>query len=367
MYNWQRRNRRPPWWPENEAWPPEGPAWHRVRGRFFRRVAAGFGLMFFFSVFMCTIGLYLLAGALGNINLPIGTALVGLFALLLFAFAGVFVMARIVRRAAVPIGDLLEAAGRLAEGDYSFRVKESGPREVRALAGAFNSMAARLQAQNEQRRELLADITHELRTPLTVIQGNLEGLIDGVYLRDDARLGMILDETRVLSRLIDDLRTLALSESGALKLQKTPADLGALAGEAIAAFRAQADASGIVLQVDAAPDVPAVRVDPARMREVLSNLIVNALHYTPPGGTVRVTCTREQDSVTLSVGDTGSGIPPDDLPHIFDRFYKSPHSRGSGLGLAIAKNLVEAHGGSIQAESEVGRGTTVWVRLPMSI
>jgi signal transduction histidine kinase len=337
-----------------------------MRGRFFRRMAAGFGLMFFFSVFLCTIGVYLVAGLLGNVNLPIGTALVGLPCLLVFGVAGTMIAVRLLRRAARPIDDLLEAAGRVAEGDYTIRVTESGPREARALAGAFNAMAARLQAQTEQRRELLADVTHELRTPLTVIQGNLEGLIDGVYPRDDARLEMILDETRVLARLIDDLRTLALSESGALKLQKTPTELNVLASETVTAFRTQADALGVELRLEAAPEMPAVNVDPARMREVLSNLIANALRYTPQGGTVRVGCERQEGGgVSLSVSDTGLGIAPDDLPRIFDRFYKSPDSPGSGLGLAIAKNLVEAHGGSIQAESEVGRGTTVRARLPI--
>jgi signal transduction histidine kinase len=353
-------NRRPPWWPENETWPPQGQPWRRMRGRFFMRVAGGFALMFFFSVFACTIGLYLLAGVLGSVSLPVGGALAVVF---LLGFAGLFVAARAARRLASPIGELLEAAGRVAEGDYSARVTESGPREVRALAGAFNSMTARLQAHDEQRRELLADVTHELRTPLTVVQGNLEGLLDGVYPRDDAHLETILEETRVLSRLIDDLRMLALAESGALKLQKEPTDLAALAGDAVAAFRAQADAAGIELGVDAGAELPAIGVDPARMREVLANLIANALRYTPRGGQVRVVCAANDRHVTLSVSDSGAGIAPDDLPRIFDRFYKTRDSHGSGLGLAIAKNLVEAHGGEIHAESQVGRGTTIHVRL----
>jgi signal transduction histidine kinase len=333
-----------------------------MRGRFFMRLAGGLVLMFFFSVCACTIGLYLLAGVLGNVSLPVGGALA---IVILLGGAGLFIAARIVRRVASPIGELLEAAERVAQGDYSARVAERGPREIRALAGAFNSMAARLQAHDEQRRELLADVTHELRTPLTVAQGNLEGLLDGVYPRDDAHLETILEETRVLSRLIDDLRMLALAESGALKLQKEPTDIAALAGDAVAAFRAQADAAGIELGVDAGMDLPPIDVDPARMREVLANLIANALRYTPRGGQVRVACAAHERHVTLSVSDTGAGISPDDLPHIFDRFYKTQDSRGSGLGLAIAKNLVEAHGGEIHAESQVGRGTTIRVRLAL--
>jgi signal transduction histidine kinase len=265
---------------------------------------------------------------------------------------------------ALPLGDVMEAAGRVAEGDYSARVAERGPREVRALAHTFNSMAARLAAHDEQRRNLLADVTHELRTPLTVIQGNLEGLLDGIYARDDAHLQPILEETQVMSRLIDDLRMLALAESGALRLEKEPTDLAVLASEAVASFRTQADAAKIELSVDAAPDLPTLEVDPARIRQVLDNLIANALRYTPGGGTIRVRCfTSSGSNVAVAISDTGAGIPPEELPHIFDRFYKSRDSRGTGLGLAIARNLVAAHGGEISAESELGKGTTICFTL----
>ncbi len=367
MYNRRRMTQRPPWWPENEAWPPANPPWRRMRRRFFMRMVGGFVTLYVFSIFACTVGLYLVAGVLGSVRLPIGSALAGLAGLVFFGIAGTFIAVRVARRVASPIGELLEAADRVADGDYSARVTERGPREVRALARAFNSMTARLQQHDEQRRSLLADVTHELRTPLTVVQGNLEGLLDGVYPRDDAHLETILEETRILSRLIDDLRTLALAESGALKLQKAPTDLVALASETVAAFRVQADAADVELSVDGWANVPLLEIDPARMREVLANLIVNALQYTPRGGQVRVACSTGGDGrVTLSVSDTGLGISPDDLPRIFDRFYKTRDSRGSGLGLAIAKNLVEAHGGEIRAESEVGRGTTVRVTLPLN-
>jgi signal transduction histidine kinase len=224
-------------------------------------------------------------------------------------------------------------------------------------------MAARLQANDEQRRDLLADVTHELRTPLTVIQGNLEGLLDGIYPRDDAHLEPILEETRVLSRLIDDLRTLALAESGALKLQQEPTDLAILVSETVAFFQAQAN--GVELSADVEPGL-VLEIDPARIRQVLENLITNALRYTPRGETIRVQCSVEGAYVKVSVSDTGAGISPDDLPHIFDRFYKSHDSRGTGLGLAIAKNLVIAHGGEISAQSTVGRGTTIHLTLPLT-
>jgi len=272
-------------------------------------------------------------------------------------------------RMRLTIGDVMEAAGRVAEGDYGARVAERGPPEVRVLARSFNAMTARLQQSDDERRAFLADVVHELRTPLTVIPGSLEGLIDGVYPRDDAHLLPILDETRLLARLIDDLRTLSLMEAGALPLHRQPTDPGTLAAETAASFRPQADAAGIVLSTVIGNDVPVIDVDPSRIRQVLENLIANALAHTPRGGAIEVACGVEPGGgaprrVSIAVRDTGAGIAPEDLPHIFDRFFKSPDSRGSGLGLAIARDLVAAHGGEITARSEVGRGTTVVVALP---
>jgi signal transduction histidine kinase len=289
-------------------------------------------------------------------------------AAVLLGGAGVALTVLALRRTTAPVGDVMEAAGRVAAGDYKARVRERGPAEARDLARAFNLMTERLQANDEQRRRLLADITHELRTPLAVVQGNLEGLLDGVYPRDEAHLSLILDETRVLSRLIEDLRTLALAESGALHLQREPTDLEVLAEEAAASFQAQAKAAGVELRVENLGEVPLAEVDPVRVREVLTNLISNALRHTPAGGAVAVRLSTGADGrqVTVAVRDTGAGIPPDALPHIFDRFYKSDESRGMGLGLAIAKNLVEAHGGEIQAASAPGQGTTLSFTLPPS-
>jgi signal transduction histidine kinase len=333
-----------------------------MRGRFFWRIGA---LLVILSLFACG-GFAALFWLLGVIDAPhLMPNAERPFRIIPFVFilAGLILAARALRRAASPVGDVMEAAGRVAEGDYAVRVAERGPREVRALAHAFNSMAARLQANDEQRRNLLADVTHELRTPLTVVQGNLEGLLDGIYPRDDAHLEPILEETRILSRLIDDLRTLALAESGALKLQKEPTDLAMLANETVASFHAQADAAGVELGSDVEPGL-ALEVDPARIRQVLENLIANALRYTPRGGAIRVQGSLQGARAAISVSDTGAGISPADLPHIFDRFYKSRDSRGTGLGLAIAKNLVMAHGGEISAHSAVGKGTTIDFTLP---
>ncbi len=259
----------------------------------------------------------------------------------------------------------MDAAEHVAHGDYAARVTERGPREVRHLAQAFNSMSERLQLNDEQRRRLLADISHELRTPLTVLQGNLEGLLDGIYQADESRLESLLEETRMMSRLIDDLRTLADAESGTLRLQREPTDLSELAREVIASFQGQAQANGIALSVDAAPDLPVVEVDPARIRQVLTNLVANALRYTSAGGSIRVQCERQDKIITVKVSDTGRGIPEQDLPHIFERYTKSSDSRGSGLGLAIAKDLVAAHGGTITAKSQPGQGTSIAFTLPL--
>ncbi|HLF01876.1 MAG TPA: ATP-binding protein, partial [Anaerolineales bacterium] len=240
----------------------------------------------------------------------------------------------------------------------------TGPREVRDLARAFNSMTERLEQDEKQRRALLADVTHELRTPLTVMQGNLEALLDDVYPRDDEHLTPILEETRVLARLVEDLRTLALAESGALKLYKEPTDLEVLVEETLASFRAQSDSAGVQLSAAIPNEIPPFELDPVRVREVLANLIANALRHTPVGGKIEVAALMDGDLVTVSVRDTGAGISPDDLPRIFDRFYKSERSRGTGLGLAIAKNLVTAHGGEIVAECRLGSGTLIRFTLP---
>jgi len=272
------------------------------------------------------------------------------------------------RRMSLPVGDLLEAAERVANGDYSVRVREMGPPEVRSLAHAFNTMASRLQATDEQKRNFLADVTHELRTPLAVIQGNVEGMLDGLYQPNEERLKSILEETQLLARLVDDMRTLALAESGTLDLRREPVDLVLLINETVSAFRGQAAASGVKLVEEVMTEAPRLQLDPERMRQVLSNLIANALRYTPPGGSIwvryRVTTDGAERAAAVEIEDSGTGISPDEIPYIFDRFHKARDSGGMGLGLSIAKNLVEAHGGTIEAASESGKGTLIRLRIP---
>jgi two-component system sensor histidine kinase BaeS len=296
----------------------------------------------------------------------IPAALVGGTILLALTLFG---LARTIRRMAAPIGDVMEAADRFAAGDHTARVDPRGPREVRSLGRAFNAMAERLQANEEQRRNLLADVTHELRTPLSVIRGNAEGLVDGLYPADEAHLAPIVEETDVMARLLDDLSLLSTAEAGTLSLYREPVAPADLVGEAVGAFRAAADEAGVRLDGRAAEDLPELDVDPVRIREVLSNLIGNALHHTPAGGAVTVTAVAGEAAgrpvVEFRVIDTGSGIAADELSFVFERFRKSAGSGGAGLGLAISRYLVEAHGGTIDAESELGRGTTIRFALPV--
>jgi two-component system sensor histidine kinase BaeS len=335
---------------------------HLVRGIGCAIVAFGV-----FAVGGLTIATWLLATLLGGGSPdPFGWLIpLGLGALAVVVVGAVFSL-RTFGRLARPVADVMDATERLADGDLTTRVEETGPRQVRRLAASFNRMAERLAAAEDRRRALLADVSHELRTPLTVIGGGLEAMIDGVHPRDEAHLEPLLDETRVLARLIEDLRTLSLSEAGALELRREPVDAAELVDDVVAAFRAAADRGGIV--IDAAPPDGAaiVEVDPVRIREVLSNLVANALRHTPAGGRVTVAATMAADgAVDLSVTDTGEGIAAEALASVFDRYERSDRG-GSGLGLAIARSLVVAHGGEITAHSDgvPGHGTTIRVRLP---
>jgi two-component system, OmpR family, sensor histidine kinase BaeS len=271
------------------------------------------------------------------------------------------------RKAAVPISKILEASGKIADGDYSVRIKESGPNDLQALSRAFNNMADKLQVNDEQRRRMLADVSHELRTPLTVIQGNLEGMLDGIYEADERNIQAVLDETRIMERVIEDLRLLAVVESGSLKLQLERVDVCEFLEEIIPTYQALAETKQVSVKLICDDDLPEIDMDATRMREVVSNMVTNALRYCEAGGEISISCEQrfaENTKIWFAVSDTGSGISAEDLPHIFERFYKGSDSSGTGLGLPIAKSLVEAHGGEIFIESEVGKGTTIRFYLP---
>jgi signal transduction histidine kinase len=287
-------------------------------------------------------------------------------ALVAFAFVFLVVVAGFggLRRMTRPMSSLVEAAGRIEAGDYSAQVPETGPRDLRSVARAFNAMSARLKATDEKRRSFLADVAHELRTPLTVIRGQAEAIADGVYPGDAAHLAPILDATQTLDRLVEDLRTLVLTDAGSLVLQKEPTDLGALAVETVDSFKVQAEAAGVALSSDIANNLPSVDVDPARIRGVIGNLLSNALRHTPAGGSVTVGVSSSGDGVVITVADNGEGIPPELLPHVFERFAKGAGSPGSGLGLAIVHDVVTAHGGNVEVESQAGSGTRVRLTLP---
>ncbi|HEY6204178.1 MAG TPA: HAMP domain-containing sensor histidine kinase [Candidatus Limnocylindria bacterium] len=356
---------RPLWWPENEPFPPSRDAWRRAGQRHPpRRYAPMFCAAFLIFVLVVAAFITLLVNAFSAATSGGGLAA---FAPLAILFAVVFAIgAGTVGRFARPVADLVDAAERIEAGDYAVRVRARGPRTLRSLATAFNSMSERLESSERERRRLLADVTHELRTPLTVMQGNLEALLDGVYPADKSHLEPILDETRVLSRLVDDLRTLSMAEAGALALHRETTNISELALDSVASFQTQADSAGIALTAETDGTLPQIDVDPVRIREVLTNLLSNALRFTPRGGTVRVTSSVSDGRLLVSVRDSGPGIAPDVLPHVFDRFYKSPESRGAGLGLAIAKSLVVAHGGEIEALSTLGQGTEMRVMLPLA-
>jgi len=366
------KGHRPPWWPENEAWPPsDRRSWRRM-GRhnpFFRRLGCIFLIfnLFGFIFFATILGLILNALGVIQISAPQFQWFLPLMLLfLVFAITIAALAARNLRRVSRPLDELVEASGKVAEGDFSVRVDERGPAEVRSLLRGFNSMAERLQVHDQQRRAMFADVSHELRTPITVIQGNVEGILDGLYPADEARLKSIMEETQILSRLVDDLRTLSVAESGALQLKSEPTDLGFLIRDVVSAFETQAKEKGINIEL-ALTDMDEVEVDPQRIREVLSNLVSNALRYTPGQGVVKIGLAESgsglERSALVYVENSGPGIEAADLRRIFDRFYKSSDSGGMGLGLSIAKYLVEAHGGKIWAESETGKGTKISLTL----
>jgi signal transduction histidine kinase len=264
------------------------------------------------------------------------------------------------RRMTRPMDSLIDAAGRIEAGDFSVQVSESGPRELRSVARAFNQMSARLKSSDEQRRGFLAELAHEFRTPLTVIRGQAEAIADGVYPGDAAHLSPILDATQTLDRLVEDLRTLVLTDAGNLVLHKEPTDLGALAADTVESFSTQTEAAHVTLSSELAEGgITQVDVDPARIRSVLGNLLSNAIRHTPSGGSVRVSAGGSDAEVFVTVSDTGEGIPPDLLPRVFDRFVKGANSPGSGLGLAIARDIVAAHGGRLEIQSTSELGTTV--------
>ncbi len=306
------------------------------------------------------------AGFLRNLNQAL------LLAALLAGGAALVLALLLSRGLTGPLRALAAAAGQLATGQRGLRVQTSGRGEVGLLGRSFNAMAEALEQQDALRRQLIADIAHELRTPLAVIRGNLEALLDGIYPPSTETIAPIHEETLLLTRLVDELRDLALAEAGQLPLHIAPASPAELVRGVLAGFVAQANERSIALElVLPASDLPEVKVDAGRIRQVLGNLLSNALRYVPQRGRVEVAVQQTSPAwVEVRVSDNGPGIGPQDLPHVFDRFYRGDRARtresgGAGLGLAIARQWVEAHGGRIRVESELGQGTTFSFTLPV--
>jgi two-component system OmpR family sensor kinase/two-component system sensor histidine kinase BaeS len=281
---------------------------------------------------------------------------------------------RVYRDIATPLAEVMGAADGVAAGDLGVRVAESGemPEPFARLAHSFNRMAAELERADQHRRNLTADVAHELRTPLQIIQGNLEGVLDGVYRPTDEHLEATLAEARRLARMVEDLRTLSLAEAGALPLEWEETDLQEILQDVCTTFGGQAEAAGIVLTLGAqgsgSPLV--IMTDVGRLEQILSNLVANAVRHTQRGGRISLSAQAGGDTVRIAVEDNGEGIAVEDLPFVFDRFWRGDRARtrgdggGTGLGLAIARQLAHALRGEIRVESELGTGSRFTVALP---
>lgn len=306
-------------------------------------------------------------------TLATGEMLAAVAGVMLVIILGTAVLSHRVLR---PIGTLTAAAYRLGQGDLASRVPVSGSDELAALGRSFNRMADSLQRSEERQRRLVADVAHELRTPLANLRGYLEALADGVIDPDPELFASLHEEAVLQQRIVDDLQDLALAEAGNLAYNWVTVDLAELLETCRTAHRARAEADGVALTVHVEPVEPTedgravlVRGDPDRLRQVLGNLITNALRATSPDGSVSLHANRSGDTAVIRVADTGTGIEPEALPYIFDRFWRADPARGrrsggSGLGLAIARQIVLDHGGTIAVESQVGIGTTFTITLP---
>ncbi len=274
------------------------------------------------------------------------------------------------RQIARPLDKIARAAHKVAGGDLEQELEDSGYGEVQDLSNSFNNMAATLRHDRELRRNMIADIAHELRTPISVLQGNIEGMIDGVLPENRETLELLHGETLELARLVEDLRTLSLAEAGQLEFDIQQINIADLSERVVDAFKTIAGSRGIDIILTLPEQIRAVNADPARTAQVLRILIDNALKYTPANSKIEVKIAYGKDHVTVSVTDTGVGISAENLPMVFNRFYRTDRSRsrstgGSGLGLSIAKQLIEAQGGTISAESAIGKGSAFSFTLPI--
>ena len=293
---------------------------------------------------------------------------VGLIAAAVALVIGLILTRQITR----PLRILISGAHHLTKGELSYRVKVKSRDEIGELADSFNIMASSLEKGEKFRRQLTADIAHELRTPLTVIEGTVDGIIDGVFQPNAEHLCSIKEQTALLTHLISDLRDISLAESGQLKLNLSLTDMVELVRRLVSNYTINAQEKNVGINLEEGLQIPDIKVDTVRMEQVISNLLTNAIRHTPSGGSITVSVRRDDEKLVISVADTGEGIDSEDLPYIFERFYRSGRSRsrkegGTGLGLAIVKQMVEAHGGKVWAESESGIGSKFNILLPFLI
>jgi two-component system sensor histidine kinase BaeS len=304
---------------------------------------------------------------------PQATFLTTLNRVVLFSGVGAMILALVLggilaHSLTRPLRELSEATKAVAQGELGYQVQVRSKDEIGQLADSFNQMSADLAKSNQLRKQATADIAHDLRTPLSVILGYTEALSDDKLTGSPEVYATMHQVAQHLNHLVEDLRTLSLADAGELPINLEKSSPAGLLERAVAAYRAQAQEQGISLQVKAAADLPTIEVDPERMLQVLSNLITNALRFTPSGGWIELSASTEGGAVILNVRDNGSGIAPQDLPYVFTRFYRGDKSRQqngeAGLGLSIARSLVEAQAGSISVESELGQGTTFTIHFP---
>lgn len=293
----------------------------------------------------------------------------GLAALALALLLGALLAGRLTR----PLRQLTQATRALAQGDLQQQVSLNSQDELGELAASFNQTAAALAAAEQQRQQLLADVAHELRTPLSVMRGHIEAMLDGVFATTPDNLAVVHEETVLLGRLVDDLRTLSLAEGGQLPLNHTDVDLAALLRQSVAAFEPLAEAENIRLQQNIPDNLPLLEADPDRLQQVLGNLLANALRHVRAGNaaqpTVRLAAVAQNQTVQIRVSDNGPGLSAEARAHVFERFWRADAARsrdqgGSGLGLAICRAIVELHNGRIWVGSEPGQGATFIVELP---
>ncbi len=345
-----RPDHRGPWGPPHGGPPNWGPGRHM-----FRRAL----LFIAFLVLLATLAGALLVTVLSALGGPGRWIVPGLVVLTLIVLGTI--ARRRLGRTWTPVSELIDATTQLGKGDTSIRMNETSRGPFSPIASSFNQMAERLEEEDIRRRRLLADLGHEMRTPLTVIRGQIEAVLDGLHSPDS--LTNVVDEVALMERLLEDLRVLTLTEAGRLQLHPEAVDVGALVTDVVASFSVTHANAGISVDIDTEEGLAEIDADPHRLHQVVANLVSNATNQMPHGGKLVVSVSQHEAETKVTVSDTGPGIPEERLGQIFERFTKGGDSAGTGLGLSIARDLVEAHGGTLIAENLPTGGARFTFRL----